>query len=565
MAELDEESYLDSLLGSIGDVEDIVTTKEIGVEKLLENQLSKDGSDNVIDEPKEKVSEEKEADKVKESEVKETESKEPEQSMDIDAISADELNSLLGKEAEAPAADNNEAGDSAVGKSATDESDNSGKPDFSEPELSESDMERLKDMDLDNIIEQVKTDSASGDDIFDTDSKAEASSDKEADSQAAEQKEPASDGSGESIEIDKSVEKKLKSKDKKDGVMSVLKSVFFENEDDEIAEAVNGKKESWEDGEDKKKKKKSKKKDKKASKAEEITDDLLADEQKTVDENQKLIDEVFGDKDTLDENVAPQKGFIAKIKYRLEQFKKKNAEEERLEEEAEQRDIEERKKKKEEDKAAKAAKKEEAKKEKEAKPKKEPKPKKEKPKKEKKPKPAPKPEDILKIKPKSLIMFIFLIAGICVLTIAASTLISNNSASTAARGSYEVGSYDKAYEQLAGMNISKSDQSIYEKSSVVMYVQRQYESYQNYMEVNMYTEAINALVKGLERYNTYYNEAKQLGVDSALDEQKQQIYNAFNTSFNISQADADKLLQESQDNFTQYYIKIDKMGKAMKK
>lgn len=557
MAELDEESYLDSLLGSIGDVEDIVTTKEIGVEKILENQLSKEDNGNVIDESEKKELEEKEADKEKETEVKESESPEPEQSMDIDAISADELNSLLGKEEASPVVDDN--------KSA--ESDNDDKPDFSEPELSESDMERLKDMDLDNIIEQVKNDSASDDDLFDTqpDSKDEALSDKEADSQAAEQKEPASEASGESIEIDKSVEKKLKSKDKKDGVMSVLKSVFFENEDDEIAEAVNGKKESGEDGEDKKKKKKSKKKDKKASKAEEITDELLADEQKTVDENQQLIDEVFGDKETLDENVAPQKGFIAKIKYRLEQFKKKNAEEERLEEEAEQRDIEERKKKKEEDKAAKAAKKEEAKKEKEAKPKKEPKPKKEKPKKEKKPKPAPKPEDILKIKPKSLIMFIFLIAGICVLTIAASTLISNNSASSSARGSYEVGSYDKAYEQLVGMNISKSDQSIYEKSSVVMYVQRQYESYQNYMEVNMYTEAINALVKGLERYNTYYNEAKQLGVDSALDEQKQQIYNAFNTSFNISQADADKLLQESQDNFTQYYIKIDKMGKAMKK
>ena len=162
-------------------------------------------------------------------------------------------------------------------------------------------------------------------------------------------------------------------------------------------------------------------------------------------------------------------------------------------------------------------------------------------------------------------MFIFLIAGICVLLIAASTLISNNSASSSARGNYEVGSYDKAYEQLAGMKISKSDQSIYEKSSVVMYVQRQYESYQNYMEVNMYTEAINALVKGLERYNTYYNEAKQLGVDSVLDEQKQHIYDAFNKTFNMSQSDADKLLQESQDNFTQYYIKIDKMGKAMKK
>ena len=548
MAELDEESYLDSLLGSIGDVEDIVTSKEIGVEKILENQLSKEDNDNVIDESKNK-----EADKAEEPEVKEPENSEPEQSMDIDAISADELNSLLGNENAAPVIDDNKA---AI--------DNDDKPDFSEPELSESDMERLKDMDLDNIIEQVKTDSASDEDLFDTQpEKTEETSGKDEDLQAVDEKEPASEGSGESIAIDKSVEKKLKSKDKKDGVMSVLKSVFFENDDDEIAEAVNGKQESEEAG--KEKKKKSKKNDKKASKAEEITNELSADEQKPVDENQQLIDEVFGDKDTLDENEAPKKGFIARIKYRLEQFKKKNAEEERLEEEAEQRDIEKRKKKKEEDKSAKAAKKEEAKKKKEAKPKKEPKPKKEKPKKEKKPKPAPKPEDILKIKPKSLIMFIFLIAGICVLLIAASTLISNNSASSSARGSYEVGSYDKAYEQLAGMKISKSDQSIYEKSSVVMYVQRQYESYQNYMEVNMYTEAINALVKGLERYNTYYNEAKQLGVDSVLDEQKQHIYDAFNKTFNMSQSDADKLLQESQDNFTQYYIKIDKMGKAMKK
>ena len=220
MAELDEESYLDSLLGSIGDVEDIVTSKEIGVEKILENQLSKEDNDNVIDESKNK-----EADKAEEPEVKEPENSEPEQSMDIDAISADELNSLLGNENAAPVIDDNKA---AI--------DNDDKPDFSEPELSESDMERLKDMDLDNIIEQVKTDSASDEDLFDTQpEKTEETSGKDEDLQAVDEKEPASEGSGESIAIDKSVEKKLKSKDKKDGVMSVLKSVFFENDDDEIA------------------------------------------------------------------------------------------------------------------------------------------------------------------------------------------------------------------------------------------------------------------------------------------------------------------------------------------
>ena len=52
--------------------------------------------------------------------------------------------------------------------------------------------------------------------------------------------------------------------------------------------------------------------------------------------------------DNLDENIAPKKGLIAKLKYRIAQLKKKNAEEDKLEEEAELADIEEQKKKKEE-------------------------------------------------------------------------------------------------------------------------------------------------------------------------------------------------------------------------
>lgn len=64
------------------------------------------------------------------------------------------------------------------------------------------------------------------------------------------------------------------------------------------------------------------------------------------DENVQLIKEMYGDKDNLDENIAPKKGLIAKLKYRIAQLKKKNAEEDKLEEEAELADIEEQKKKK---------------------------------------------------------------------------------------------------------------------------------------------------------------------------------------------------------------------------
>ena len=444
-------------------------------------------------------------------------------------------------------------------------------PDFDEPELSDNDLQRLADMDLDDIISKAKSDSVSIDELFDESQESSVISD---------------DSS--SVNVDRKTVNKLKKKDKKNGLFAVLKNIFFEDQDsdfDELsglyeinkeesdkkkkADKKKEKEASPKSKNNKKEKKKSQKTDKSKAAKKDIDDNASQEpavEEKPVDENQKLIEEVFGDKDTLDENIAPKKGLIAKIKYRLQQFKAKNIEEERLEEEAEERDIEERKKQKEEKKAELAAKKEEAKKAKEAKPKKEkkPKPKKEKVKKEKKPKPEPKPGDILKIKPKSFLMFILLIAGICVLVTVFNSVLTSSGASSRARAYYESGNYNKAYQELVGQNINKADKSIYEKSSVVMYVQRQYESYTNYLELNMYTEAINALVKGLDRYDTYYRQAQELGITEELDELKKNIYDAFLSSFNISQSDADKLLEESRQDFTQYYIKIDKMGKAMK-
>ena len=565
MTEFDEESYLDSLLESIGDVEDIVSTKKIGVEKMLEEMNQESEPETVP---------ESESDSVLESEIlvkQEVEESQPVIDPSTEAFSTEEINALLG----------NNSGESDM------------VPDFGESELSESDLQRLADMNLDDIISRAKSDSVSIDELFDEPDESLDFDDNISfisdDVHDVEKKESSAidnsdtDVSSSNASIDRETVNKLKKKEKKNGLLSILKNIFFEDQDSDFNE-LSGLYDTFKEDSEKKKEKvssrkpKSNKKEKKKklektdkSKAvkkdiEDNTSQESAVEEKPVDENQKLIEEVFGDKDTLDENIAPKKGLIAKIKYRLQQFKAKNIEEERLEEEAEERDIEERKKQKEEKKAELAAKKEEAKKAKEAKPKKEkkPKPKKEKVKKEKKPKPEPKPGDILKIKPKSFLMFILLIAGICVLVTVFNSVLTSSGASSRARAYYESGNYNKAYQELVGQNINKADKSIYEKSSVVMYVQRQYESYTNYLELNMYTEAINALVKGLDRYDTYYRQAQELGITEELDELKKNIYDAFLSSFNISQSDADKLLEESRQDFTQYYIKIDKMGKAMK-
>ena len=505
------------------------------------------------------------------------------------------------------------------------------KPDFSEPELSEDDMKRLSQMGLDNIIEQVTTDTSSVDDLFDdtkeekdninNQNNKEKSDEKKADVNMAVDTVDNDETAADSAKASKKGKKKQKKeKTKKNNIFSVIKSVFFENLDEED-----------EDLDIEKKEKSSKQKVVKTNKTKKSVDDVRKDDDirqsapepqaelqpenesiidenradiadninqddensvnndiyddtsedktekndlpeepdRSKDENVQLIKEMYGDKDNLDENIAPKKGLIAKLKYRIAQLKKKNAEEDKLEEEAELADIEEQKKKKEEKQAAAAVKKENAKKEKEVKAAEKKKAKDAKaakkaakPKKEKKPKPEPKPGDILKIKPKSIMLFITLVASVIVLISLLNTTVSYTTAISKAKTNLENGDYSKVYESLSGMKLNKSDETLYRQATLITYVTRQYESYQNYMEMDMKTEAINALVKGLARYDTYYNEANSLGVGNQMKEARAQIIQAFNDTFKISKSEAVSLVAMSDNNFTQYYRKIEAYGKA---
>ncbi len=511
------------------------------------------------------------------------------------------------------------------------------KPDFSEPELSEDDMKRLSQMGLDNIIEQVTTDTSSVDDLFDDTKEEKDNINNQNNKEKADEKKADVNMAVDTVDNDetaadsakaskKGKKKQKKEKTKKNNIFSVIKSVFFENLDEED-----------EDLDIEKKEKSSKQKVVKTNKTKKSVDDVRKDDDirqsapepqaelqphaepqpenesiidenradiadninqddensvnndiyddtsedktekndlpeepdRSKDENVQLIKEMYGDKDNLDENIAPKKGLIAKLKYRIAQLKKKNAEEDKLEEEAELADIEEQKKKKEEKQAAAAVKKENAKKEKEVKAAEKKKAKDAKaakkaakPKKEKKPKLEPKPGDILKIKPKSIMLFITLVASVIVLISLLNTTVSYTTAISKAKTNLENGDYSKVYESLSGMKLNKSDETLYRQATLITYVTRQYESYQNYMEMDMKTEAINALVKGLARYDTYYNEANSLGVGNQMKEARAQIIQAFNDTFKISESEAVSLVAMSDNNFTQYYRKIEAYGKA---
>lgn len=161
-------------------------------------------------------------------------------------------------------------------------------------------------------------------------------------------------------------------------------------------------------------------------------------------------------------------------------------------------------------------------------------------------------------------MFVLFVAGAIILISMLNSTVNYNNSVSAARRDMGNGNYSKAYEALSGLKLDKEAQSLYDQVSAIMYVQRQYESYENYSTMKMHTEAINSLIKGLERYNHYYNNAVELGVNKQVDNVRDEIIKALEEEYKISETEAQKLVVMSEENFTQYYSRIEAYGEAKK-
>lgn len=373
-------------------------------------------------------------------------------------------------------------------------------------DLSDGEKDRLVNMNLDDLLNDVNTDAGStnesgvsavndllaqinqGSDQADDEASYNIASDLAATGAVEDNKaDNSSDITSAGDDVKKQLEEELKSvnkKKRKKGILSVIKDIFFESLDDETEEAADTLEKS---GRAAKKEAKMAKKAAKADKNDKnkATDAEQVPEAKGKDENELLIEEVFHGKDTLDDSAAPKKGLFAKIKYRMQQFKAKQAKECEAEEQQEEIERQEKqqqvaaKKAKAAEKKQKAAEKKTAKKE-AAKKAKAKKPKKEKKPKKPKVKQPPKPGDIIRFKPKSIIVFVMLIVGIVVLVQMFGYTINYSGNISLAKDYYANQEYDKAYNSLDGIKLSGDDETLYKQAKVVMYVQRQYESYENY-------------------------------------------------------------------------------------
>ena len=165
--------------------------------------------------------------------------------------------------------------------------------------------------------------------------------------------------------------------------------------------------------------------------------------------------------------------------------------------------------------------------------------KKKKPKKEKKPKKAPKPKKPKKapeppqgpppkrIPPKRIILVGVFAVTFGILVYLPSEVFPEPLVVKQAKSSYKKGEYWNTYKDLYGKAavLTKDQQAEFKKAEVISRMQRYYDEYADYSSVvGKEPEALNALIKGVGRYDEIYKEAKETG-DPKVEEEVSNTYN----------------------------------------
>lgn len=116
---------------------------------------------------------------------------------------------------------------------------------------------------------------------------------------------------------------------------------------------------------------------------------------------------------------------------------------------------------------------------------------------------------------------------------------------------FERQKYGMAYREILGVNVKEQDKDLESRIYTVMYVERQYEAYENYRVMDKPDKALDSLLQGLAKYDDYYQEAQTLNILDDYNYAKNQIVTALNEAYGMTEADALELLQLPDQEYTE--------------
>lgn len=150
---------------------------------------------------------------------------------------------------------------------------------------------------------------------------------------------------------------------------------------------------------------------------------------------------------------------------------------------------------------------------------------------------------------------VFVFFGLVVILVLVSTNLFSYSLSVKnATNYFDRQRYTQAYNEVYGIDIKDEDIELYDKIMTVMFVNKQLNSYNNYYHMRKYPEALDSLLKGLERYDKYVELATMLGIKTDLDYVRNQMIAELYNVFSLSEEEAINILNN--ENQLEYSIAV---------
>lgn len=138
----------------------------------------------------------------------------------------------------------------------------------------------------------------------------------------------------------------------------------------------------------------------------------------------------------------------------------------------------------------------------------------------------------------TFILCLSILAAIVILSIFLTDFLNKKQA----RFAFDNQDYETAYSDLYGMELEGEDKAIYDKSMTIMLLTRKADSYENYTQLGMKKEALNALLEGVGEYQEVLPIAQELGVENQVNAEYGRILEGLK-SFGLSEADAKSLVE----------------------
>lgn len=193
---------------------------------------------------------------------------------------------------------------------------------------------------------------------------------------------------------------------------------------------------------------------------------------------------------------------------------------------------------------------------------KQPKEKKVKPKKEKKSKPLAEPDNTPPL-PKVPVLLVFVMAlSILVFVLAGTHLLGYSNSFADASQAFAEGRYSDAFQSVAGEKVKEKDADTYEKYRITAMVSAEYEAYESMMDAKVYDMALDSLIRTVQRYDKYLQDAETYGCRGELDKIESAAETALQQDFGLTAEDARTMyaLSDKETYSKEIYKVLEKAG-----